>query len=141
MSQGSGTERDFWGLVFWVIGLGTLANGIWMLADPGHWYEGLPAAVPHYGPLNVHFVRDIGCAFVTVAVALIWAARRPEVRFPLVTVAALFLGAHALLHIHDTSRGIVESHHWLMDLPGVYLPAVVLAVASYLCARDQERTT
>ena len=136
----SRNDRDLWGLVFWAIGLGTLANGIWMLVDPGHWYQELPAAVPHYGPLNIHFVRDIGCAFVTVGVALVWAARRPAVRFPLVSVATIFLGAHALLHIHDTLRGVVESHHWLLDLPGVYLPAVVLVAASVHCARNQERT-
>ena len=130
-------SRDPWGLVFWVIGVGTLANGAWMLVDPGHWYEELPAAVPHYGPLNIHFVRDIGCAFVTMGVALIWAARRPAFRLPLVTVAALFSGAHALLHIHDTLRGIVEPHHWFLDLPSIYLPAVVLFVAAWQCWKSE----
>ena len=41
----------------------TRDNGAWMLWDPIHWYHTLPAAVPDSGPLNEHFVRDIGCAF------------------------------------------------------------------------------
>jgi hypothetical protein len=49
----------------------------------------------------------------------------------LVVVAALFYVAHAVLHVHDTTLGTVGSDHWLLDLPGVYLPAVLLAVAVF----------
>jgi hypothetical protein len=129
------TTRDVWGIVLLVLGVGMLANGIWMLADPGRWYQDLPAGVPDYGPLNIHFVRDIGCAFITVGVALVWGARRPALRFPLTVMATLFLVAHALLHVHDTARGIVDSHHWWLDLPGVYAPALVLVVACFQIQR------
>jgi hypothetical protein len=124
-------KRDAWFFVVLVIGVGGFANGIWMLVEPGHWYEHLPAGVPDTGPLNSHFVRDIGCAFVTTGVALLWALRRPDFRTPLVSVAALFYVAHAILHVHDTARGIVGTDHWLLDLPGVYLPAVLLAVVAF----------
>lgn len=115
--------------IFWLlIGLGLLmaGNAVWMLVDPGHWYEDLPAAVPDFGPYNEHFVRDIGCAFGTVAAALLWAAARSVWRLPLVGVAAIFLTAHAGLHVYEMLRGFVDSHHWWLDLPGVYLPAGVL---------------
>jgi hypothetical protein len=125
------SERDGWGIVLLVLGVGMIANGIWMLVDPGMWYQDLPAGVPDYGPLNIHFVRDIGCAFITVGVALVWGARRPAVRLPLTVMATLFLVAHAVLHIHDTARGIVDSDHWWLDLPGVYAPALVLIVACF----------
>ncbi len=108
-----------------------------MLAGPAGWWVGIPAAVPDFGPFNEHFVRDIGCAFLTVGVALAWAARRPAVRFPLLTVAALFLGAHALLHVFDTGRGAVEPAHWWIDFPGVYLPAA-LAITLALHARPSQ---
>ena len=132
---------DAWGWVLLVLGIGSLANALWMLVDPGHWYDELPAGVPDYGPLNVHFVRDIGCAFGTVGVAQIWAAFDRRLRLPLVAIAALFLGAHAALHIHDTLRGIVASDHWWLDLPGVYLPALVLAIATCVCVRTQRQTS
>jgi hypothetical protein len=134
-----GTARDGWGWLLLALGLGMAANGIWMLLDPGSWYHELPAGVPDYGPLNVHFVRDIGCAFVTVGVALVWAARRPAHRLPLAAIATLFLVAHAVLHVHDTLRGLVDAHHWWLDVPGVYLPAVVLVIACFQLKRTEER--
>ena len=33
--------------------------------------------------------------------------------------------------LYDTARGSVDSDHWLLDLPGVYLPAVLLAAAAF----------
>lgn len=119
-------DPTFWLLV--VLGALMAVNAVWMLADPGRWYRDLPAAVPDFGPYNEHFVRDIGCAFGTVAVALLWAAWRPVWRRPLVGIAAIFLTAHAVLHVYEMLRGFVDSHHWWLDLPGVYLPALVLIV-------------
>lgn len=114
----------------WRLGLGAFAlllfvNAIWMLVDPSRWYADLPAGVPDFGAYNEHFVRDVGCAFLTVAAALAWAAWRPALRFPLVSIAAVFLVAHAALHVYDTARGYVHDDHWWLDLPGVYLPALV----------------
>ncbi|MEM7410225.1 MAG: DUF4345 family protein [Myxococcota bacterium] len=123
--------RDTWAWVLGFIGIVSLLNALWMLAGPQHWYTEIPAGVPDTGPFNAHFVRDIGCAFLTVGIALVWAARVPAWRPPLVAVSALFLVAHALLHVYDTARGAVGHDHWLLDLPGVYLPAVVTAVATH----------
>jgi hypothetical protein len=114
----------------------TAANAVWMLADPQHWYHDLPAAVPDTGPYNEHFVRDVGCAFATVAIALGWAALRPRWRAPLVTISALFLAAHAGLHVFDTMRGFLEGDHWLLDLPGVYLPALVTLPLAFRALRN-----
>jgi hypothetical protein len=125
---------DAWGWLLFALGAGTLGNALWMLAGPMHWYAELPAAVPDTGPFNPHFVRDIGCAFFTVGVALVWAAFAPAWRFPLVVVAALFLGAHALLHVYDTASGNLPASHWWLDFPGVYLPALVLLFAARAAA-------
>jgi hypothetical protein len=129
---------DAWGWLLLLLGIGSLANALWMLTEPARWYRELPAGVPDFGPLNVHFVRDIGCAFAAVGVAQVWAAFQPRFRLPLVAIAALFLAGHALLHIHDTLRGIVDAHHWWLDLPGVYLPAIALLAAWLACARRKE---
>lgn len=132
---------DGFGWLFLVIGLGSIANALWMLVGPMHWYTDLPAAVPHTGPFNPHFVRDIGCAFLTVGIALVWAARAPHFRVPLATTAALFLGFHALLHIWDTSTGALDTHHWWLDLPGVYLPAALTGWAAFTLARRGHAAT
>jgi hypothetical protein len=128
---------DGLGWIFWVFGVISLGNAAWMLADPLAWYHDLPAEVPDFGAFNPHFVRDIGCAFATVGVALVWAALAPPRRFVLAAVASLFYAGHAVLHVFDTLRAAVEPEHWLLDFPGVYLPAIVL-VAATLSARKLE---
>ena len=114
-----------------------LTNAFWMLIGPMHWYHQLPAAVEDTGPFNPHFVRDIGCAFATVGIAQIWAAFSLRYRIPLISMSAIFLAAHALLHIFDTATGAVEPHHWWLDLPGVYLPAVVMGVSTAILMRRE----
>jgi hypothetical protein len=133
------------GFALWLVllfGIGSVANALWMLAGPMHWYVELPAAVPDTGPFNPHFVRDIGCAFLAAGVALIWAFFSPRFRLPLVSISAVFLAAHALLHAYDTLRGALGHNHWLLDLPGVYLPGVLLPIfALQLASRDKQETT
>ena len=127
--------RDAWTWVLLVMALGNLANAVWMLADPPGWYVGLPAAVPDFGPLNEHFVRDIGAAFFVHGVALLWAAFTPAWRVPLVATVTLFYVLHALAHVVDTARGLVGPAHWTIDLPGVYVPALLMLVLLALVAR------
>lgn len=136
-----GTGRlSLW--IILVVGLGAIANAGWMLAGPMHWYTDLPAAVPDTGPFNPHFVRDIGCAFLAAGVSLVWAFFSPRFRLPLVSIGALFLFAHAILHAYDTLRGALGHNHWLLDLPGVYLPGILLPIIALRIARsDRERTT
>jgi hypothetical protein len=56
----------------------------------------------------------------------VWAALAPRWRYPLAVVGCFFYVAHAALHVFDTLREAVEPEHVLLDLPGVYLPAIVL---------------
>ncbi len=126
---------DGFGWLFLLLGVATLGNALWMLVGPMHWYTDLPAAVPDTGPFNPHFVRDIGCAFLTVGVALIWAALRVPDRFPLAAISAVFLAAHALLHIYDTATGALDHTHWWLDAGGVYLPALLMIAAVARLAR------
>jgi hypothetical protein len=121
-----------------IIAATSLANGLWMVAAPLHWYHNVPAGVPAYGPFNDHFVRDIGLTFVTMAAALWWAMARSTARFELVAMAAAFFVLHAGLHAVDTARGHLAPRHWLLDLPGVYLPAVLLVWVAWTL-RDQRR--
>src|SRR5512145_3384819 len=98
---------DGWTIVLGIAAIGNLANGAWMLADPRHWYATLPAGVPDFGPLNEHFVRDIGCAFFLQGVALAVAAVVASWRLAACGAVALFYVMHALVHVLDTWRGLV----------------------------------
>ena len=124
-----------WRTVFLLSGAGNLANALWMLAAPYHWYMNLPAAVPDFGPYNEHFVRDIGCTFATLGVLLLSAAAVPSMGLPALATATLFSGMHALVHVYDTARGFVAPAHWSIDLPGVYAPTILLLVLTWVWAR------
>jgi hypothetical protein len=126
---------DSWTIVLGFFALGNLFNGAWMLAAPIHWYENLPAGVPDFGPLNEHFVRDIGCIFTLLGLALAVAAFIPRWRVAACGLVASFYVLHAVVHVADTARGLVGPSHWIVDLPGVYVPAVILVGLTWLVAR------
>ena len=115
-------------VLLWILGLSSLANALWMLVSPEGWYRNLPAEVPDTGPLNLHFVRDIGCAYAAVGIALCVAAEIPSARRGVLYGTTLFYGFHALLHVADLTAGRLPPDHWLVDLPGVFLPAILFAV-------------
>jgi len=136
MRSASTTQSwDAWTVVLGVAALGNLANGAWMLVDPAHWYATLPAGVPDFGPLNEHFVRDIGCAFVVQGVVLAIAAVVASWRLAACGAVALFYVMHAVVHVLDTLRGLVGPEHWRIDLSGVYVPAGIMVLVTYLVAR------
>jgi len=114
--------------IFLFFALTNVANGLWMLIAPQGWYHDLPAGVPDTGPLNTHFVRDIGGAFLTIGIAFLVAASRPAMRRPVLAFATLFYVLHAAIHVLDLLTGHVHAGHWLIDLPGVFLPALVMVV-------------
>src|SRR5262249_21398963 len=121
--------RDVWTYVLGLFGLGNLANGVWMLADPRSWYARLPAGVPDFGPLNEHFVRDLGSVFLIVGAALMGAALSRLMRLRGIIFASVLVGRHALVHVSDRGGGLVGTSHWLQALFPVFFPAVVLAFA------------
>jgi hypothetical protein len=114
--------------IFLFFAITNVANGLWMMVSPQSWYHDLPAGVPDTGPLNLHFVRDIGGAFLTIGVAFWLAASRPELRRGVLLFSTLFYVLHAAVHVLDLVTGHLHAEHWLIDLPGVFLPAAVMVV-------------
>jgi uncharacterized protein YjeT (DUF2065 family) len=107
------------------IGLGLLlaANGFLMLFDPAQWYAMVPG-VPETGPLNAHFVRDIGAAYVVTGVAIAWLALDTRAA-PAALAGALFLTLHALVHVADAIAGRMHADHVATDLVAVFLPVAI----------------
>jgi len=61
----------------WVLGFALGGNGVWMQIRPETWYYAIQG-VTGAGPLNLHFIRDIGCAYLVAAAGLLWMASRPR---------------------------------------------------------------
>lgn len=130
------SSNGAWKIIFALFAVGNLANGLWMLASPGHWYINLPANVPGTGPLNEHFVRDIGCIFLLIGIALAVAVFRPRFRLTALLFATGFYGAHALVHVYDSMRGLLPPGQWRYDLGPVYGATLLLLVLSVVLARS-----
>lgn len=107
-----------------------LANALWMLADPAGWYASIDG-VPNTGPYNHHFVRDIGVAYLTIALLAAAAIRWPGAAVPLLSAGTIFLGLHALLHVWDIAAARLPAEHILMDLPGVFAPPFISAALAW----------
>ena len=58
-----------------LMGLATVANGIFMLVSPEHWYVAVPG-VTDTRPFNQHFIRDIGLIFLFVGAAFLLGAAK-----------------------------------------------------------------
>jgi hypothetical protein len=128
---------DRWPIVLGLFGLGNLINGAWMLASPAHWYVNLPADVPGTGPLNEHFVRDIGCIFFLLGVALLVSIPRRQMRVAAMTAAAAYSAAHALVHVYDQARGLFTAEHFRVDVGPVYVSTLLLVVLAWKLRRDE----
>jgi uncharacterized protein YjeT (DUF2065 family) len=107
----------------WLLGVALAANGIFMLVAPAAWYAAVPTVLDT-GPLNAHFVRDIGCAYVVAGGALIMFAIDVAARGAALAGCAC-LSLHALVHLWDTASGRESYHHLLIDLPPVFAPPVI----------------
>ena len=114
-----------------VLGALMAANGVFMFVDPPSWYAAVPG-VPETGPLNLHFVRDIGIAYGVAGTAIIWGAFSGG--WQATALGAAFLALHSLLHVGETIMG----HHrdvLVNEVLAVHLPAWATVVIAYLQSR------
>ena len=108
----------------------SLANAGWMLLDPASWYAHFPAGIPNTGPFNGHLIRDVGLAYGLAGVGAAWCAANVARSHPVHVGIAAFLVGHAAVHGADLAGGRLPPAHWLIDLPGVFVPALVLGVTA-----------
>lgn len=114
--------------------VGTLmaGNGILMVADPPAWYASVPG-VADTGPLNLHFVRDIGFAYLTAGSALVWGAFGGG--WKVSATGTMFLALHATLHALERVSG--HQHDGLTgDLIGIHLPTALAAIVTWIQFRS-----
>jgi hypothetical protein len=124
-------------ILFWVLAVINVANGLWMLATPAGWFTGVPAAVPDTGPLNEHFVRDVGVAYTVCGIGLAWCAQNLGRALPVLVGVAAFNVGHALTHVADILSGRLSASHWLIDTPGVFAPTILLVMLAFVLAKNE----
>ncbi|HEY4125948.1 MAG TPA: hypothetical protein VGM36_15105 [Rhizomicrobium sp.] len=74
------------------------ANGLYMLAAPDQWYMSVPG-VPATGPMNHHFIMDIGLAFLVSAAGLALGSRPGSKAAAFAVAGAAFPTLHAVMHV------------------------------------------
>lgn len=107
-----------------ILGIFFGANALWMLAAPLHWYVTIPGVI-ETGPANAHLIRDVGCAFLVPALALLWFVGNPKRAWPAVLASAAFLLLHSSIHVWDTLARREHPHRLLADIPTIILPALL----------------
>ncbi len=115
-----------------LLAAGLLLNGAAMLFAPSAWYHGMPGLWAT-GPLNPHLVRDVGCAYLVVALGLAWHASKRSAGQGAAIAGAAFLLLHAGVHLWEVAVGICGWSQFAQDAPGVLLPALL---ALYLSGND-----
>lgn len=105
-------------------------NGLLMLIAPASWYHTIPA-VSLTGPLNTHFIRDIGCAYLSAAAALLWGLLRPAEALATTLLAAVFLMSHAGVHLYELASGLCGWTVWWQAFPGVTLPGLLASALAW----------
>jgi hypothetical protein len=118
-----------------VLGLGAVANGIFMLVSPAGWYFAVPG-VTTTGPFNQHFIRDIGIVFLFLGAAFLIGAARPQFRVVLWGAATLWLACHALFHFWEVAVGICGASALARDFTAVTLPALLGAALTFWAMAD-----
>jgi len=116
-----------------LLGLVTLANGVFMTVAPESWYWLVPG-VPDRGPFNQHFVRDIGINYMLIGAAFNYGAMYEKHRLLLWLMPTAWLAGHAIFHVWEVLVGICEPESLIVDFGGVTVPALLamgLIYASY----------
>lgn len=119
-----------------LLGLGDIANGIFMLASPAAWYFAVPG-VTTTGPFNQHFLRDIGIIFVFLGAGYLAGAARAEYRVVLWGTATLWLCSHAVFHFWEVAVGICGAYALARDFPAVTLPALIGVALTVWAVHDR----
>ena len=102
-----------------------VGNGLWMLFFVDSWFTTIPG-VHDTGPINRHFVHDVGLVYVLAGFALMWCAWQIRSSKYLYLAVMLFFAGHALIHVVEILVGLLPASHWLIDLPLIFVPSLML---------------
>ncbi|SIN63784.1 hypothetical protein SAMN02745824_1292 [Parasphingorhabdus marina DSM 22363] len=110
------------------VGIFALLFGAFMIISPLDWYTAIPTVITT-GPPNKHFIRDIGIAYSTSGIILLYASVNIHMRWLVAFAGSLWLALHGILHIYEVSVGICSPDIFWADAPGVLGPPLLVHVA------------
>lgn len=114
-----------------------IANGVVMLAQPIGWYFAVPN-VRLTGPPNLHFIRDIGAAYLCCGLILSFAAFNPSGRWLAAFAGSLWLMAHGLIHVWEVAVGICGPNEFWNDSPAtLWIPMLAWVALGILFVRHR----
>jgi len=119
-----------------LLGVLSLANGVFMTVAPEPWYWAVPG-VPDRGPFNQHFVRDIGITYMLIGAAFILGALYVKHQLALWLMPTAWLTGHAIFHVWEVLVGICGPEALVVDFGGVTFPALVGLVLIYTSYKAQ----
>jgi hypothetical protein len=116
-----------------ILGVFHLANGAFMLAAPHAWYMAVPG-VADTGPLNHHFIADIGLAFLASGAGLALGALERPWAAAIAIAGSAWPALHALLHIwgwlaHGFPSALPVTNSELFGVVGIGILGVALGWA------------
>jgi hypothetical protein len=122
-----------------LLGLFHAANGLFMVLAPSRWYLAVPGVV-HTGPANLHFIPDIGFAFLLSGLGLLLGARQMRSAGAYALAGAAFPFVHALFHVwgwgmHGFPQGLAFIFSETIGVAGLSFLGMALA---WLRAREGE---
>jgi len=111
-------------LLIWAFVSFYLLTGLYIAVFPYDFYLNAPGAQAT-GPYNMHFMRDVGFAFLTSSVAIaygIYANAKPVMVF-----GSLWLLVHGLFHLTLwAAHGMQFDSSALIDAITVWIPAIAV---------------
>lgn len=121
-----------------ILGLFHLVNGVFMLAAPDQWYAMVPGVVQS-GPMNHHFIADIGWAFFASGAGMLFAARAGAIAAAFALAGATWPALHALVHVWEwIEHGIPSDPKRIFsDAAGVMLISFLGFVLAWLNAKKE----
>lgn len=125
-----------WRVLAGILAVFHLLNAVRMIFDPAGWYASVPG-IEHTGPLNTHFVPDIGFAFLTSAIGLaVWAARPRAAAWAI--MGAAWPALHGVFHVIGFTHHLPDGLPLITESAGVILPGL-LGIAVAWVAFNRER--
>lgn len=109
-----------------ILGAISVGNGAWMILSASTWFNKMPISAEDTGPLNTHFVHDVGLVYLLVGIGAFWCAYKLKKCIEVHLGITLFMGGHAIIHLVETILGDLPLNHFLIDFPLVTLPAMIL---------------
>ena len=122
-----------------ILGGISLGNGLWMLISASTWFHKMPVGAEDTGPVNSHFIHDVGLVYILVGIGMFWCAYKLTTCLNVHIGVTLFMGGHALIHIGEILSGALPTSHWLIDFPLVTFPAMILIALTPFTIRANKR--